>query len=147
MITINVNQQSPVLAVTHQNITLDIESGGIVAPSSDLTLTAGASLSALRAVTLDASGNAVYASNATIADAQVVGVTITSASSGAAVNVKTFGLITDASWSWTKGPVYLGTNGALTQTAPTGGAIVVQVGKAMTATKLLVDIELTITTV
>lgn len=147
MITINVNQQSPVLAVTHQNITLDIESGGITSPSADLTLTAGASLSALRAVTLNASGNAVYADNATIANAQVVGITIDAASNGSAVNVKTFGMMTDAAWSWTKGPVYLGTNGALTQTAPTGGAIVVQVGKAMTATKLFVDIEPTITTV
>lgn len=144
---INVQANDLGVNVNNETITLNIESGGLVAVSQDLQLTAGASLSALRAVTTNSSGEAVYASTDTLGNAQVVGITMGAASSGAQVGVKTFGPISDASWNWTKGPVFLGTNGALTQTAPSGGAIIVQVGRALTATQLFVDVETTITTV
>jgi hypothetical protein len=144
---VNVQDESPIVNVNNETITLNIESGGLIAVSQDLTMTAGASLSALRAVTSDGNGDAVYASNDTLANAQVIGVTLGAANSGDQVGVKTFGIMTDANWTWTKGAVYLGTNGQLTQTAPTGGAIIVQVGKAMTATQLFVDVDTTITTV
>lgn len=146
-ITVNVTDDSPIVNVNNETITLNIESGGLIAVSQDLTLTAGESLSALRAITTNSSGEAVYASNTTLSNAQVVGITLGSASSGQQVGVKTFGTMSDASWNWTKGPVFLGTNGTLTQTAPSGGAIIVQVGKALTATQLFVDVETTITTV
>lgn len=144
---VNVQNNDLALNVVNENITLNIESGGLVAVSQDLQLTAGVSLSALRAVTTNSSGQAIYASNNTLGNAQVVGITMGAASSGAQVGVKTFGPMSDASWNWTKGPVFLGTNGALTQTAPSGGAIIVQVGRALTATQLFVDVETTITTV
>lgn len=128
-------------------ITLDIQSGGLVPLNVDLSLTAAVNLSALRAITTDGSGNAVYASNDTLSNAVVVGLTETAANAGSAVSVRTAGIVTDANWTWTKGPVFLGTNGALTQTAPSGGAIVVQLGRAITATQLLIDIEPTIQTV
>lgn len=144
---VNVQNNDLNLNVNNETITLNIESGGLVAVSQDLTLTAGGALSALRAVTTNSSGQAVYASNATLADAQVVGVTMAAASNGAQVAVKTFGPISDASWNWTKGAVYLSTNGQLTQTAPSGGAVIVQVGRALTATQLFVDVDTTITTV
>lgn len=144
---VNVQNNDLALNVVNENITLNIESGGLVAVSQDLTLTAGENLSALRAVTTNSSGQAVYASNATLADAQVVGITLGAASSTQQVGVKTFGPMSDASWNWTKGAVYLGTNGQLTQTAPSGGAVIVQVGRALTATQLFVDVDTTITTV
>lgn len=144
---INVQANDLGVNVNNETITLNIESGGLVAVSQDLQLTAGVSLSALRAVTTNSSGEAIYASNNTLGNAQVVGITMGAASSGAQVGVKTFGPLSDASWNWTKGPVFLGTNGALTQTAPSGGAIIVQVGRALTATQLFVDVETTITTV
>ena len=144
---VNVQNNDLALNVVNENITLNIESGGLVAVSQDLQLTAGVSLSALRAVTTNSSGQAIYASNNTLGNAQVVGITMGSANSGEQVGVKTFGPMSDASWNWTKGPVFLGTNGALTQTAPSGGAIIVQVGRALTATQLFVDVETTITTV
>ena len=53
----------------------------------------------------------------------------------------------DLFWNWTKGPVFLGTNGMLTQTAPTSGAVAVQIGRAITSTQLQVDIDTTILTV
>ena len=144
---VNVQNNDLALNVVNENITLNIESGGLVAVSQDLQLTAGVSLSALRAVTTNSSGQAIYASNNTLGNAQVVGITMGSANSGEQVGVKTFGPMSDASWNWTKGAVYLGTNGQLTQTAPSGGAIIVQVGRALTATQLFVDVETTITTV
>lgn len=144
---VNVQNNDLALNVVNENITLNIESGGLVAVSQDLQLTAGASLSALRTVTTNSTGEAVYASTDTLGNAQVVGITMGSANSGEQVGVKTFGPMSDANWNWTKGAVYLGTNGQLTQTAPSGGAIIVQVGRALTATQLFVDVDTTITTV
>lgn len=133
--------------IERPNITLEIESGGLVPLNVDVSLTAGVNLSALRAVTTDANGNAVYASNDTKNNAVVVGLTSAAANAGNAVSVRTAGIVEDAVWSWTKGPVFLGSNGALTQTAPTGGAIIVQIGRALTTTKLQIDIEPIIETV
>lgn len=144
---VNVQANDLAVNVNNETIVLDIQSGGLIAVSQDLTLTSGVNLSALRAVTTNSSGEAVYASNATLADAQVVGITLGAASSAQQVGVKTFGPMSDANWNWTKGAVYLGTNGQLTQTAPTGGAVIVQVGRALTATQLFVDVDTTITTV
>jgi hypothetical protein len=147
MSTINVDQRSVTVNVNDQEITLDIKSGGLVPISDDVALTAGENLSALRAVTTDGAGAAVYASNDTLANAQVIGITSNAASAGAGVTIKTSGIVTDAGWSWTKGTVFLGTNGTLTQTAPSGGAILVHVGRALTATTLQIDIDAIIQTV
>lgn len=141
------NTPAPIINIEYPNVTLDIQSGGLVPLNVDLSMTAGVNLSALRAVTTDGSGNAVYASNTSLSNAVVVGITETAANAGNAVSVRTAGIMTDAYWAWTKGPVFLGTNGTLTQTAPTSGAIVVQIGRAITATKLQVDIEPIIQTV
>jgi hypothetical protein len=141
------NTPSPTIEIEYPQVTLDIQSGGLVPLNVDVSLIAGVNLSALRAVTTDANGNAVLASNATLSDAVVVGITETAATAGNAVSVRTAGIVADSFWSWTKGPVYLGTNGQLTQTAPTGGAIVVHVGRALTATTLQIDIDTTIQTV
>lgn len=143
---INVIDQVPTLAVTTDPLSIEVSSGGLIPISNNLSFIAGQNLSALRAVTSNALGEAVYASNDTIANAQVIGVTYTSANAGSVVTVITSGLFTDPIWNWTKGPVFLGTNGTLTQTAPTGGAILVYVGKALTATQILIDIDITITT-
>ncbi len=145
--TINVNQDTLRVNVDQTNITLDIASGGLVPISDDITLVAGENLSALRAVTSNSSGQAVYASNNTLANAQVVGITNGAVTSGANATIKISGILTDANWNWTKGTVYLGTNGTLTQTVPTNGAIVVHVGKALTSTQLIIDIDTIIQTV
>ncbi len=145
--TINVNQDTLRVNVDQSNITLDIASGGLVPISDDITLVAGENLSALRAVTTNSSGQAVYASNNTLANAQVVGITNGAVTSGANATIKISGILTDANWNWTKGTVYLGTNGTLTQTVPTNGAIVVHIGKALTSTQLIIDIDTIIQTV
>jgi hypothetical protein len=128
-------------------LTLDIESGGIVAANIDTSLTAGMSISALRCITTNGSGEAVYATPDSLANAVVIGISTTAGNAGETITVKTSGQLTDASWSWTKGTIYLGTNGVLTQTAPSGGSIVVHVAKAITATTIIIDIDTIITTV
>ncbi len=146
-LVVDVKQSQPTVNVQSYDLTLDIASGGIVPAAIDTTLVASTSLSALRCITTDSSGLAKYATPDSLANAVVIGISITSASTGQNITIKTSGQITDASWNWTKGAIYLGDNGSLTQTAPTGGSIVVHVAKAITATTLIIDIDTIIQTV
>ena len=147
MSTINVRQDTVSVDIKQYDVVLDIVSGGIVPAAIDTTLVASISLSALRCITTDGSGLAKYATPDTLANSVVIGISTTSASTGQNITIKTSGQITDASWNWTKGAIYLGANGALTQTAPTGGSIIVHVAKAITATTLIIDIDTIIQTV
>jgi hypothetical protein len=145
--TINVRQDTVSVDIKQYDVVLDIVSGGIVPAAIDTTLVASTSLSALRCITTDGSGLAKYATPDSLANAVVIGISTTAASTGQNITIKTSGQITDASWNWTKGAIYLGANGSLTQTAPTGGSIVVHVAKAITATTLIIDIDTIIQTV
>ena len=146
-LVVDVKQSQPTVNVQSYDLTLDIASGGIVPAAIDTTLVASTSLSALRCITTDSSGLAKYATPDSLANAVVIGISTTSASTGQNITIKTSGQITDASWTWTKGAIYLGANGSLTQTAPTGGSIIVHVAKAITATTLIIDIDTIIQTV
>ena len=147
MSTINVRQDTVSVDIKQYDVVLDIVSGGIVPAAIDTTLVASTSLSALRCITTDGSGLAKYATHDSLANAVVIGISTTAASTGQNITIKTSGQITDASWNWTKGSIYLGANGSLTQTAPTGGSIIVHVAKAITATTLIIDIDTIIQTV
>jgi hypothetical protein len=146
-LTVDVKQSQPTVNVQSYEVTLDIASGGIVPAAIDTTLVASTSLSALRCITTNSSGEAVYATPDTLANAVVIGISTTAGNTGETITIKTSGQLSDASWNWTKGAIYLGANGVLTQTAPSGGSIVVHVAKAITATSLIIDIDTTITTV
>lgn len=147
-VILNVVDMNPTIQIEEEIISLNVLSGGLVpSGTSDITLIAGQNLSALRVVTMDAGGQAIYASNTTLANATVLGVTTTSATAGTSVTIATSGLITDGNWTWTKGPVFLGTNGAITQVAPTGGAVLVHVGRALNATTIIIDTDITIKTI
>ncbi len=147
MSTINVRQDTVSVDIKQYDVVLDIVSGGIVPAAIDTTLVASTSLSALRCITTDSSGLAKYATPDSLANAVVIGISTTAASTGQNITIKTSGQITDASWNWTKGAIYLGANGVLTQTAPSGGSIIVHVAKAITATTLIIDIDTIIQTV
>lgn len=98
-------------------------------------------LSALRVVRAASPGHVVYARHPEQESLAPVGITVTSALSGARVTVATTGEISDGTWSWTPGlPVLLGANGTLTQTAPGPGSYIVQVAQALTATTIAVRI-------
>lgn len=117
---------------------------GLTAPS-DLrqTVVASTVLSGHRAVTPAANGQVGYASNDNAAHLHApLWITLGAASSGGEVQVMKAGPITEPSWTWTPGaPVYLGTNGTLTQTAPAlpGAVFLAQLGVATSATTLHVD--------
>jgi hypothetical protein len=147
-VTLNVVNLNPTIQLLDNVINLNVESGGLV-PSggNDITLTAGTNLSALRIVTTDANGDAVYADNSSALLSVAIGITITSAGTGSQVTVATGGLVSDASWSWTKGSVYLGSNGFITQAAPSGGNVIVHIGRAISPTTIQIDIDTIIQTI
>lgn len=116
----------------------------ITGTASQATITthvAGQNVSALRIVRGNGAGKVVYASNDTINNAKgIAGLTLSSALNDQNVSVQIAGEISDNSWSWTEGDIWLGADGVLTQTVPTSG-IHVCVARAITATKIIVDIE------
>lgn len=111
-------------------------------PSGGSTLqrTAGTTLSAL--VVVYEEGGEVF-SLGKDDDAhidQLLGLTVTAASIGNPINVQRTGAVDNSGWAWTPGRVYLGAGGALTQTPATGGNDVL-IGRAVSATRLLLDIQ------
>lgn len=109
------------------------------------TETAGEALGGHRIARLDAGGDAVYASNDVPADAlSVLGLTLGAAVLGDPIDVQRMGEVTEPSWTWSLDqPVYLGTNGGLTQTAPSAPAAAFQliVGFPVSATTLFVSLR------
>lgn len=117
--------------------------GPVGSPDSIIeTGVAAATLSGHRAVTRNADGTIGYASNDNAAYvAAPIWITTGAAVSGATVTAVAYGLITEPTWSWTPGPVYLGAAGVLTQTVPTspGAVFLAQIGYAPTPTSIFVD--------
>lgn len=116
---------------------------GIPGPSGAATLacTAGANLSGDRIVTYDSSGKVVYASCDAVSALTVLGITLAAAAADDSVSVQSYGQISEPSWSWIPlEPVYLSTNGTITQTAPTSGYCV-RLGWAVDAHTLMLAIE------
>ena len=91
------------------------------------TATASISLSALRAVILDNAGQFAYADRANPDHAyRVAGILPYAIPQGTEGVAYRLGEISDAVWNWVRGsPIYLGTNGQLTQTPPTTGILLV----------------------
>lgn len=84
-----------------------------------------------------------YASN-NVLDHQfrVVGITLNSASIGFPIEVRQFGEITEPSWSFSVGPVFLGVNGELTQVPPVSPAVFSLImGYALSPTTINVNIQ------
>lgn len=101
---------------------------------------AGETLSGQRVVRIE-NAQALYASSAVQAHAgHVAGITTGAALADDPVSVQTTGIMTEPSWSWAPGPVYLGVGGALTQTPPETGFVLI-VGRAIDATKMLIGIQ------
>jgi hypothetical protein len=111
------------------------------AGATTLACTAGEDVSGNRMVTYDALSAVVYASSASASAHAVLGMTLGAALAGAAVSVQTYGKVVEPSWSWTAlAPVYLGTDGALSQTPPITGYCV-RLGFALDAHTLMLAIE------
>jgi hypothetical protein len=108
-------------------------------PVSTVTLLASGAISGHRVVVADATGVAAYADATNPAHSgRVVGITLGAAADGDPVTVAVGGDIEEPSWTWSAGPLYLGTAGGLTQSAPTSGFVQV-LGVALSPTRIVVE--------
>jgi hypothetical protein len=110
--------------------------------SSDLSIVAAIALGGHRIVVPDSNGKAIYADNTISSHAnKVLGMTTGAIVEGGTATVKTEGEITESSWSWTLDtPIWLSTNGLMTQTPPTTGFSLI-IGFPISATKLFIDLR------
>jgi len=108
---------------------------------------AATALGGNRAVRLVA-GEATYADNASVADANLVlGITRGAVVLGDIVQIQVTGLMTEPSWAWTSdAPVFVGAAGVLTQTSPSTGYTLI-VGIATSPTQILIGARMPIVVV
>lgn len=98
-------------------------------PGGQVQLVAASTLNGHRAIAANAAGQAVHADALTRAHAlAIVGVSEQSALAGETMQVRTTGSITHAGWSWTPGPVLLGSAGNLVQTLPAFALFALPIG-------------------
>jgi hypothetical protein len=110
--------------------------------SSDLSIVAAVALGGHRIVVPDENGKAIYADNTILSHAnKVLGMTTGAVAESGTATVRIEGEITESSWTWTLDiPVWLSTNGLMTQTPPTTGFSLI-IGFPISATKLFIDIR------
>lgn len=110
------------------------------AGGSALQRVAGETLSALRAV-YELDGVVRYLDYRD-ADhvALLIGVTITAGLASEPVNIQSAGPLTDASWQWAPGPVWVGSAGQLTQAPPDDGFDLL-IGSAVSATRIQLNLQ------
>lgn len=96
---------------------------------------AGTNLSGHRAIRV-ASGLAYVCDGTNAAHiGRAIGISTGAAVAGADVEVQTAGLLTEPSWTWADGPVFVGASGVLTQSV-VGLAYLHQIGLAVSATQI-----------
>lgn len=102
-----------------------------------ITRAAVSALGGHRVVVHTDDGAVTYADHTNLLHADLVlGLTMEAAASGAAIRVLAGGEITEPSWAWDiTTPIYLGTNGLLTQTPPVTGFLQ-QVAIPLSATSI-----------
>lgn len=121
-------------------------SGVGAAQQVTVTGTAATALSGHQAVTRLSDGTIGYASNLDLTHLHLpIWITTGAAASGAQVTAVAFGEIVEPTWAWTPGPVWLGSNGALTQTVPAAPAFLAQLGVSTDPDRLFVDRQPSIT--
>lgn len=111
--------------------------GSSTSTSTDVIKVADVDLSGHRVVVTTAMG-VNYADNTEVSHVDLVlGVTNSAVLSGGSVIITISGELTEPSWSWSLGKVYVGQNGMLTQTLPLSGFIQI-IGVATSPTTLLI---------
>lgn len=89
-------------------------------------------------------GLAYQCDSATFGDAgRAIGIATGAALNGASASVQQAGQITEPSWAWVEGPVYVGTNGFLTQNL-TGLVYIHQIGVAVSATTVDINPQMAV---
>ncbi|TNC14901.1 hypothetical protein FF100_04820 [Methylobacterium terricola] len=106
-----------------------------------LPFTAGEPIGGHKGVRIAAGGLVQLASSDDASQAgTVLGVSLAAADDGSGLDVAIIGEVTESSWSWAVGPVFLGIGGALTQAPPASG-FVQQIGKAIGPHSLVVSLS------
>jgi hypothetical protein len=108
--------------------------------SSDLLINSAVTLSGHKVVLAGATGVAPASSTNFDHANRAIGITTGASSLGQTATVRREGEMTEPSWAWALGPVYLGADGALVQPAPSAG-FVQEVAIALTPSKILVNIR------
>lgn len=135
--TIQVAMQAPVV--------VDMTTVGMQGPPGPSTAEFGATaigaVSALRCVSSQGSGVALTDPASVQSLALIAGIAITAAADGGLVTIRRTGQVSDAAWAWTPGlPVFSGPSGILTQVPP-GTVATRQIGAAVSATTLQIDLS------
>lgn len=121
---------------------------GIQGPAGGTTtVTVGATpLSGHSAVAVDAAGLLIQADCANPAHrGAVLGLLANAYSPGDQAVVQTAFTLEHSGWTWSPGPVFVGTAGQLTQTLPVGAVFSQVVAHALSPTLVLVDVQPPIT--
>jgi hypothetical protein len=126
----------------------------IINPSDQVTSTftalAGSTISGQKAVVQQVDGTLIYddSTEAGFMDRPPY-LSLNGATVGNAVTCVVFGFVEEPTWSWTPDlPIYLGPNGALTQTVPTlaaGNRFSLQLGVPSSPTQILWDPQIPVT--
>jgi hypothetical protein len=89
-----------------------------------------------------ASGGQLYPANSsdTTQAGTVLGVSLAAAAAGASLTYKIEGLVTEPSWNFGPGPVYLASDASLTQAVPSSG-FVQQIGVVQSPTQVSIQIQ------
>lgn len=105
-----------------------------------VTVTAGETISGHRAVRI-ANGIAWLADSSDLAQiGQVSGISATAAIVGTSVDIQVGGEMTEPTWAFNPGRIWVGTNGLLTQTPPAVGFQQV-IAQAISATHIIINID------
>lgn len=71
----------------------------------------------------------------------VIGITARAVSAGQVALIQVYGPMSEVSWNWTPdSPLFVGADGALTQSAPTSGWVQ-EVARAISATRIMIDLQ------
>lgn len=116
---------------------------GSSAESVPLSLLAGESISALKAVYVDSTNGKLFLCDSSDADSSLgfIGISTNSGGVDSAILVAYNGLMEDSSWTWDISigyHLYLAAGGAITQMAPVSGVSYV-IGTVVSGTKILIN--------
>jgi hypothetical protein len=120
-----------------------ISAMGLQGPAGNtVNAIAGQVLSALRIVHIDPITSKVLYADKDIPNTAIslLGVTTQSVTADVAVNVQTFGILSDNGWNWNINGelhLFLGANGTIVQGVPTG-AVVARIGHIISSTTIFI---------
>ena len=132
--------------IQNDTVSIDLISGSVKGDKGDpggvtTTKVSGQALGGQRVVILSNDGFLYYASSFTENHYnKILGITTQASTTGANTTVQIMDVMEESSWNWTPDlPIFLGDNGLLTQNEDATGIFILQIGVALTATKIYID--------